>query len=73
MFLHFEKKLIASIFHSHFHIGKKHRLNDKDSKLFWDRIESQLTLDAEIETKEKEMRLAEVCNIFCYLIYIHNS
>jgi len=38
---------------------KKHRLNDKYSMLFWDRIESQLTLDAEIETKEKEMRLAE--------------
>ncbi|CAI2192534.1 18232_t:CDS:10, partial [Funneliformis geosporum] len=40
--------------------GHKHRLNDKDSKLFWDRIESQLTFDAEVEMKKREMRLAEV-------------
>ncbi|CAG8596042.1 11881_t:CDS:2 [Funneliformis mosseae] len=34
---------------------RRHRTSDMDSKLFWDRIE----LDAEIEVKRREMRLAE--------------
>ncbi|CAI2172582.1 17023_t:CDS:2 [Funneliformis geosporum] len=41
------------------YIEKGYRTNDLYSKLFWDRIESQLTFDAEIETKRKEMLLAK--------------
>ncbi|CAJ0877934.1 22159_t:CDS:10 [Entrophospora sp. SA101] len=39
---------------------KGHRTNDMDSKLFWDKIELQLDFHAEIEMREREMRLAKV-------------
>ncbi|CAJ0756085.1 12106_t:CDS:2, partial [Entrophospora sp. SA101] len=39
---------------------KGHRTSDMDSKLFWDKIELQLDFHAEIEMREREMRLAKV-------------
>nr|CAG8612211.1 1254_t:CDS:2 [Entrophospora candida] len=48
------------VFLMNFVLAMHHRTNDIDSKLFWDKIESRLAFDIEIEKKRVEMRLAEI-------------